>query len=265
MVYGVDTFILLLLRSVFILFIFVYCGFVFVYIVNIFDAKQAYFKWFRFFCSQEKTTYGRLRVLTAPPTSVHELAAGSSSVCGVVTVAGTTAAGGASETASPRDAEGGGGGSPFSFDINTQKGTSSAETRRQIVSSGSNSGGGGGGGGAGAAARRANLRPSSGTGSTQRLSGGGGNRDHSVTQFALIDDENVSALQQVCDIYIYIYMFQWNGVFDEISVCVQVTRGGGALTLASQWKSQFDDSEETTDNEWKQEPQVRASSGVDLQ
>lgn len=28
---------------------------------------------------------------------------------------------------------------------------------------------------------------------------------------------------------------------------------GGALTLASQWKSQFDDSEETTDNEWKPE------------
>lgn len=27
------------------------------------------------------------------------------------------------------------------------------------------------------------------------------------------------------------------------------------MTLASQWKSQFDDSEETTDNEWKQEPQ----------
>lgn len=26
--------------------------------------------------------------------------------------------------------------------------------------------------------------------------------------------------------------------------------------MASQWKSQFDDSEETTDNEWKQEPQV---------
>lgn len=56
------------------------------------------------------------------------------------------------------------------------------------------------------------------------------NRDHSVTQFALIDDDNVSALQQM-------------------------TRGGGALTMASQWKSQFDDSEETTDNEWKQEPQ----------
>ncbi|KAH8272443.1 hypothetical protein KR044_002968, partial [Drosophila immigrans] len=90
-----------------------------------------------------------------------------------------------------------------------------------------------------------NLRPSSsttGTGSisTQRLSSNvissiaarscAAAGDHSVTQFALIDDENVSALQQV-------------------------TKGGGALTLASQWKSQFDDSEDTTDNEWKQEPQ----------
>lgn len=46
--------------------------------------------------------------------------------------------------------------------------------------------------------RRTNLRSSSGCGSTQRLSGG--NRDHSVTQFALIDDENVSALQQVRNI-----------------------------------------------------------------
>lgn len=35
---------------------------------------------------------------------------------------------------------------------------------------------------------------------------------------------------------------------------------GGALTLASQWKSQFDDSEETTDNEWKPEsPEHRAT------
>lgn len=46
-------------------------------------------------------------------------------------------------------------------------------------------------------------------------------------------------------------------IFGFISfTSIQVTRGGGALTLASQWKSQFDDSEETTDNEWKQEPQV---------
>ncbi|KAH8403618.1 hypothetical protein KR222_009721, partial [Zaprionus bogoriensis] len=77
--------------------------------------------------------------------------------------------------------------------------------------------------------------------STQRLSNSGGPAtlfttrssaagDNSVTQFAMIDDENVSALQQV-------------------------TKGGGALTLASQWKSQFDDSEDTTDNEWKQEQQ----------
>lgn len=68
--------------------------------------------------------------------------------------------------------------------------------------------------------------------------------DNSITQYALIDDDNLSQ---------------------------QVTRGGGGevtkkwlqsfcswfcfftgLTLASQWKSQFDDSEET-DNEWKQE------------
>lgn len=73
--------------------------------------------------------------------------------------------------------------------------------------------------------RRPNLRPSSVTGSSQRISSA--NRDNSVTQFALIDDDNVSQ---------------------------QVTRGGGALTLASQWKSQFDDSEET-DNEWKQDQQ----------
>lgn len=52
-------------------------------------------------------------------------------------------------------------------------------------------------------------------------------RDCSITQFAQIDDDNVSAMQQV-------------------------TKGGGGLTLASQWKSQFDDSEET-DNEWKGE------------
>uniref|UniRef100_T1HG67 Protein kinase domain-containing protein n=1 Tax=Rhodnius prolixus TaxID=13249 RepID=T1HG67_RHOPR len=57
---------------------------------------------------------------------------------------------------------------------------------------------------------------------------GKANRDLSVTQFALIDDDNLSATQQV-------------------------TKGGGGLTLVSQWKSQFDDSEETTDNEWKGE------------
>ncbi|XP_066260170.1 tau-tubulin kinase homolog Asator isoform X1 [Euwallacea similis] len=60
-----------------------------------------------------------------------------------------------------------------------------------------------------------------------------GARDQSVTQFAVMDDENVSQ---------------------------QVTRGG-ALTLASQWKSQFDDSEETTDNEWKPESPEHCRGG----
>ncbi|KAG5884734.1 hypothetical protein JTB14_037764 [Gonioctena quinquepunctata] len=58
-----------------------------------------------------------------------------------------------------------------------------------------------------------------------------GMRDQSLTQFAVIDDENMTR--------------------------------GGALTLASQWKSQFDDSEETTDNEWKPEsPEHRGQLGA---
>lgn len=57
--------------------------------------------------------------------------------------------------------------------------------------------------------------------------------DASYTQFAVMEDDNISAMQQV-------------------------TRGGGGgLTLASQWKSQFDDSEET-DNEWKAENNVHS-------
>lgn len=94
---------------------------------------------------------------------------------------------------------------PNSASISSQR-LNSANTR----SVGSGSGGGGGGSG------------------TLRCSGGG---DQSMTQYALMDDENVSALQQL-------------------------TKGGGALTLASQWKSPFDDSEDTTDNEWKQDGQV---------
>jgi tau tubulin kinase len=52
-----------------------------------------------------------------------------------------------------------------------------------------------------------------------------GHRDLSITQFAVADDDNMSQ---------------------------PATKGGGGggLTLASQWKSQFDDSEET-DNELK--------------
>jgi hypothetical protein len=56
--------------------------------------------------------------------------------------------------------------------------------------------------------------------------------DHSITQFAEMDDANVSALQQI-------------------------TRGGGGLTMASQWKSQFDDNDET-DNEWKGVEQLQS-------
>ncbi|XP_055373380.1 uncharacterized protein DDB_G0283357 isoform X2 [Condylostylus longicornis] len=163
--------------------------------------------------NKQEKSYGRLRMLTASQQQQQQ-----SSGMQDMNVA--------SETGSPRDNDG-----PFSFDINNKSNDLRNHRNRAdsntIGSIGQISTGGGSSGG-NSGVRRPNLRPSSATGSTQRLSGC--NRDHSVTQFALIDDENVSALQQV-------------------------TKGGGALTLASQWKSQFDDSEETTDNEWKQEPQ----------
>lgn len=144
---------------------------------------------------KEKTTYGRLRVLTAPPTSVtnvHELAQDA--------------------TGSPRDNDN----LPFQYDV-------------KIVG-GSGTGSGGGSSNEGRKNQRRH-RPNSGSSvNLQRLNSSSATRDHSITQFALIDDENMSAMQNM-------------------------TKGGGGLTLASQWKSQFDDSEETTDNEWKQEPQ----------
>lgn len=134
-----------------------------------------------------------MRVLTAPPTSVtnvHELAQDA--------------------TGSPRDNEN----LPFQYDVKIVGGHASA----------------GGSGNEGRKNQRRH-RPNSGSSvNLQRLNSSSATRDHSITQFALIDDENVSALQNM-------------------------TKGGGGLTLASQWKSQFDDSEETTDNEWKQEPQ----------
>ncbi|XP_077300015.1 tau-tubulin kinase asator isoform X2 [Arctopsyche grandis] len=129
-------------------------------------------------------TLGRLRVVTAPPTCVQDLA-----IC-------TTPGG---DSASPRivtEVD-----SVYSYELRQGQ-----EAQRR--------------------AGRRGVRPGSGgTGSvvSKPICRG----DQSLTQFAVIDDENVSALQQVTK--------------------------GGALTLASQWKSQFDDSEETTDNEWKQE------------
>uniref|UniRef100_A0A182KDK7 Protein kinase domain-containing protein n=1 Tax=Anopheles christyi TaxID=43041 RepID=A0A182KDK7_9DIPT len=52
-------------------------------------------------------------------------------------------------------------------------------------------------------------------------------RDYSITQHAIIDDENASQHQ--------------------------TPKYQGALTLASQWKSQFDDSDDSTDGLWKGE------------
>ncbi|XP_032597845.1 tau-tubulin kinase homolog Asator isoform X2 [Drosophila grimshawi] len=172
--------------------------------------------------SDQKSTYGRLRVLAAPQITSAELS---------------------SSLDQENQDNGGNGGSSTPKFVICQRDqifgitTTIPPTNRRSATS-------------------TNLRPSAsslvGTGGsasatcTQRLSSAGNQPggttmtvkssvagcvgDHSVTQFALIDDENVSALQQV-------------------------TKGGGALTLASQWKSQFDDSEDTTDNEWKQEPQ----------
>ncbi|XP_022217249.2 tau-tubulin kinase homolog Asator isoform X2 [Drosophila obscura] len=174
----------------------------------------------------QKSTYGRLRVLTAPPMSVHDL-----------TVGGAQSQHGDEQSLThEQDALVfcGGGGSASKVAI-CQRGQVFGMVGIPPVNRRS--------------ATSTNLRPSSsgaGSNSIQRINsasagaagaGTGSNTarssvtgDHSVTQFALIDDENVSALQQV-------------------------TRGG-ALTLASQWKSQFDDSEDTTDNEWNREPQV---------
>ncbi|XP_050742981.1 tau-tubulin kinase homolog Asator isoform X2 [Drosophila biarmipes] len=177
--------------------------------------------------SQEpKSTFGRLRVLTAPPMSVHDLTTGghiqqgtdlsikqdpSSSNAG-------PAAGNSSSSKLAINQHGQIFGITLMPQVNRRSATS---TNLRPSSSGGNTnpihriniGSAGGGGGTGS--------------NTARSSVAG---DHSVTQFALIDDENVSALQQVTK--------------------------GGALTLASQWKSQFDDSEDTTDNEWNREPQV---------
>ncbi|XP_016967319.1 tau-tubulin kinase homolog Asator isoform X1 [Drosophila biarmipes] len=176
--------------------------------------------------SQEpKSTFGRLRVLTAPPMSVHDLTTGghiqqgtdlsikqdpSSSNAG-------PAAGNSSSSKLAINQHGQIFGITLMPQVNRRSATS---TNLRPSSSGGNTnpihriniGSAGGGGGTGS--------------NTARSSVAG---DHSVTQFALIDDENVSALQQVTK--------------------------GGALTLASQWKSQFDDSEDTTDNEWNREPQ----------
>ncbi|XP_070074156.1 tau-tubulin kinase homolog Asator isoform X2 [Drosophila takahashii] len=178
---------------------------------------------------EQKSTFGRLRVLTAPPMSVHDLTGGGGhspqgpdlsvkqEQYATSTNAGL-AAGNSSSSKFSINQHGQIFGMAVMPPVNRRSATS---TNLRPSSSGANtssvqrinSGSTGGGG--------------VGTGSNTARSSVAG--DHSVTQFALIDDENVSALQQVTK--------------------------GGALTLASQWKSQFDDSEDTTDNEWNREPQ----------
>lgn len=184
----------------------------------------------------KSTTFGRLRVLTAPPMSVHELTVNQQGSADLPSMKNEL---NAPFTAGNLTGSGNSSSSKFAINLHGQMFniTNMPPVNRRSVTS-------------------TNLRPSSSgggaintTNSMQRINSGGstttgggngasntarssltGDRDHSVTQFALIDDENVSALQQVTK--------------------------GGAVTLASQWKSQFDDSEDTTDNEWNKEPQV---------
>ncbi|XP_043657322.1 tau-tubulin kinase homolog Asator isoform X2 [Drosophila teissieri] len=178
---------------------------------------------------EQKSTFGRLRVLTAPPMSVHDLTAGGGHGQQVSELSGKQDQFPAPTNAAPI------GGITSSTKFGSQHGQIFGMAAMPPINRRS--------------ATSTNLRPSSSgvnTNSSQRVNSGptvgggvgtGSNTarssvagDHSVTQFALIDDENVSALQQVTK--------------------------GGALTLASQWKSQFDDSEDTTDNEWNREHQV---------
>ncbi|EDW99314.2 uncharacterized protein Dyak_GE14512, isoform C [Drosophila yakuba] len=178
---------------------------------------------------EQKSTFGRLRVLTAPPMSVHDLTAGGGLGQQVSELSGKQ-----DQFPAPTNAAPIGGITPSTkfcsqhgqifgmaaMPINRRSATS---TNLRPSSSGVNTN----------SSQRVNSGPTAGggvgTGSNTARSSVAG--DHSVTQFALIDDENVSALQQVTK--------------------------GGALTLASQWKSQFDDSEDTTDNEWNREHQLQ--------
>ncbi|CAH1107915.1 unnamed protein product [Psylliodes chrysocephalus] len=91
-----------------------------------------------------------------------------------------------------------------------------------------------------------------------------GMRDQSLTQFAVMDDENVSQQDKKdCSSSLLSGRLKSVNINANEGRQINMTRGGGALTLASQWKSQFDDSEETTDNEWKPEsPEHRGGLGA---
>nr|CAD7443427.1 unnamed protein product [Timema bartmani] len=166
---------------------------------------------------KSSTTFGRLRVVTAPASSVQDLTKEGEEETGTAPL-GTSPQIPTSELPSPRfrEATTEPDGSYYSYDATKIGliGSSPVTDQREPLKER-------------AKEHRVRRFHSSGDSSRRPISCKINNRDASITQFAVIDDDNVSALQQV-------------------------TRGGGGLTLASQWKSQFDDSEET-DNEWKGE------------
>lgn len=166
-------------------------------------------------------TTGRLRVLTAPPISCQDLALEvEKKTGGGDPISGGLISGGSSSKRQLRNS--GGSGSRICDEKRNSSSIGGTANNSSRVSNSSRD------------SKLMNLASTGERGSTGGGGGGGGDSDrvgdHSMTQFALIDDDNVSQ---------------------------QMTRGGGCggHTLASQWKSQFDDSEETTDNEWRQEPQ----------
>lgn len=111
----------------------------------------------------EKPPYGRLRVLTAPPTSVHDIAANirTTSITG-------------NNVHKERDEK-----------SNTANTKNIPQESLNYTALG----------------KRSNIKGSSAI--PQRCA----NRDNSVTQFAVIDDENISALQQVSIISKIIHVF----------------------------------------------------------
>lgn len=168
-------------------------------------------------------TTGRLRVLTAPPISCQDLALEVEKKAGGGDPMSGGLMSGGSSTSKRQLRNSGGSGSRICDEKRNSSSIGGTANNSSRVSNSSRD------------SKLMNLASSGERGSTGGGGGGGGGDsdrvgDHSMTQFALIDDDNVSQ---------------------------QMTRGGGCggHTLASQWKSQFDDSEETTDNEWRQEPQ----------
>lgn len=183
-------------------------------------------------------TFGRLRVVTAPATCVQDLSNQKPPSNGSVGHDGETASGPVHTTGSGTGAGAStpGASTPADVELPSPRVRETTTEADYSYDTKPESSAGGGAGGSPVTDQREPLRERSASrehrqrravSASRPVSCKFNNRDASFTQFAVIDDDNVSALQQV-------------------------TRGGGGLTLASQWKSQFDDSEET-DNEWRGE------------